>query len=92
MTLCLAFGSSSSASPSALLSSQLPLSPAQVEEKLLSSPGIQQQDVETEKQLIREVRPEQMGGGELGWQVGGAGQVHRDQRWWQRQPLHPFGS
>uniref|UniRef100_A0A286X913 Kinesin-like protein n=1 Tax=Cavia porcellus TaxID=10141 RepID=A0A286X913_CAVPO len=40
---------------SALLSSQLPLSPAQVEEKLLSSPGIQQQDVETEKQLIREL-------------------------------------
>ncbi|XP_005004382.1 kinesin-like protein KIF17 isoform X2 [Cavia porcellus] len=45
---------------SALLSSQLPLSPAQVEEKLLSSPGIQQQDVETEKQLIREEYEERL--------------------------------
>ncbi|XP_023578369.1 kinesin-like protein KIF17 isoform X2 [Octodon degus] len=44
---------------SALLSGQLPLSPAQVEEKLLSSPVVQQ-DMEAEKQLIREEYEERL--------------------------------
>ncbi|KAM6174113.1 kinesin-like protein KIF17 [Erethizon dorsatum] len=44
---------------SALLSGQLPLSPAQVEEKLLSS-SVVQQDMEAEKQLIREEYEERL--------------------------------
>ncbi|XP_021118622.1 kinesin-like protein KIF17 isoform X3 [Heterocephalus glaber] len=44
---------------SALLCGQLPLSPAQVEEKLLSSPVVPQ-DMEAEKQLIREEYEERL--------------------------------
>lgn len=40
----------------ALLSNQVPLNPAQTEEKPLPPPVVQH-DTEAEKQLIREVRP-----------------------------------